>query len=142
MTWQEVCETALEYFEENSNDFIISIEELDSWDGFLGDERRNYMDSIDDYFYDSSVKDIMRAALNGEDYQYSHFDPEREYFYWDWNTLVSTDDRSYDNWLDDYFIQRLYRQYIELKLRNNNFYGIPEVISELFDSYYEEKGED
>lgn len=49
--------------------------------------------------------------------EYSQFNPNREYYYYDgYGNLVSSDDKDYSNYLDDYFIDDLLenRSYLSL----------------------------
>jgi len=142
MSWDEIVEKALEYFENNEQDFNYTIEELDSWCGYLDGQRYEYMDCIGDYFYDSSVKDIIEAALNGIDVSGGNFDTDREFFYWDWNQLVSTDNNSYSDWLNRYFIEKLYEEYSRNRKRNWSNMGLPKEIETMFAEYYENEVED
>ena len=141
MEWKDISDFAIDYFDDNHEDFYDTIDALDGWDGYLGDERRNPMWSIGDYFIDTLVKDIMRAALDGTDEQGSDFNPDREYFYWGgYGYLVSTDSCDYTDWLTTDFIKHLYQQYIKSKSGRWGFEDIPKPIVELFEQFYEETG--
>ena len=142
MSWDEIVEKALEYFENNEDEFNLTIEELDSWCGYLDGQRYEYMDYIGEFFYDSSVKDIIEAALNGTDVSGGSFDTDRQYFYWDWNQLVSTDNNSYSDWLDKYFIDKLYEEYYRNRKRNWFNMELPKEIEAMFSEYYENEVED
>ena len=141
MSWDEIVEKALEYFENNEDEFNFTIEELDSWCGYLDGQRYEYMDYIGEFFYDSSVKDIIEAALNGTDVSGGSFDTDRQYFYWDWNQLVSTDNNSYSEWLDSYFIEKLYTEYSRNRKKNWSTMELPKEIEAMFSEYYENEVE-
>lgn len=142
MSWDEIVEKALEYFENNEDEFNLTIEELDNWCGYLDGQRYEYMDYIGEFFYASSVKDIIEAALNGTDVSGGSFDTDRQYFYWDWNQLVSTDNNSYSDWLDKYFIDKLYEEYSRNRKRNWSNMELPKEIEAMFSEYYENEVED
>lgn len=143
MTWDELTDLAIEYFENNINEFNYAIEELDGWNGYLDGHYIREMDAVGDYFYDSPVRDIIQAALDGTSENGADFDPDEDYFYWDWNQLVSTNDYDYSNYLDKDFIESLYRQYYrQITKHYGSVLDLPEYIKNLFDEYMATEIED
>ena len=55
------------YFEENENTFTECIEELDSYNGYLGDERYYEMDMLNELFSDGNNIDLLNRAFFGRD---------------------------------------------------------------------------
>lgn len=114
------------YFEENESVFNECIEELDSWNGYLGDDRYYSMDELNEFFCDVKPIDILQRAYFGRDDDtwttdsrgektYGEFNPNRDYFYFNgYGNLVSSDYKDYTHKLDNYFVEALAenRQYI------------------------------
>lgn len=103
----------LAYYKENTEDFNSDIEELDSWNGCLVDDRVTPMEELDDFYQGVEPSEILRRAFFGYDEPYaksearSSFNPNRDYFYINgYGNLVSTDERDYSDYLvDEYFVQ-------------------------------------
>lgn len=115
----------LEYFRENEDVFTETIEELDSWNGYLGDDRYYSMEEMNDLFSGQSVEWILCRAFFGYDEEtwtinsdgtkeYGHFNPCRDYFSFNgYGNFVSADFKDYSDKLDNWFIDQL------LQYRNN-----------------------
>ena len=109
----------ISYFEENESAFNECIEDLDSYNGYLGDDRYYSMDEINDLFTGSEPIDILNRAYFGHDSDSWHtdsrgekvfgsFNPNRDYFCFNgYGNLVSSDHKDYTHMLDDYFIMSL-----------------------------------
>lgn len=104
----------LEYYKENTEDFNHDIEELDSFNGYLGEKRYFPMEDFSDYYQGTDPLEIMRRALFGYDDDDSTleekkpFNPNKDYFYFNgMRNLVSTDYRDYSDYLDDRFIEEI-----------------------------------
>lgn len=106
-TREDAIAAIMDYFKENEDEFSDSIESLDSWDGCLGDERRERMDAVDELFYGQKPSWILdRAFYGGDEKTDDGFCPWREYFYFDgYGNLVSTDERDYSDFLDENIIE-------------------------------------
>ena len=122
-----INEQLKELFESNDDLFIEAIEELDSYNGFLGDSRYYEMELLNEFYNGSEPLELLQRAYFGrdEDYhtdaqgnkQYSEFNPNREYFYFNgYGNLVSSDYKDYSYLLDDYFIEDLIENYESLYL--------------------------
>lgn len=131
-------EKILEYFEENAADFTQVIEELDCYCGYLGDDRVEDMEYLDDIFCDTKPTDILYRAFYGYDSDtwtedahgektYGEFNPNRNYFYFNgYGNLVSTDEKDYSNYLDMYFVDKLIEEHY-------NIDNIPEEVMEMIE---------
>ena len=49
-TREDTIKRIIEFFEENEDIFNDCIEELDGWDGYLGDDRYYSMDELNDLY--------------------------------------------------------------------------------------------
>lgn len=102
----------LAYYMKNTEDFNYDIEELDSWNGYLGDDKVIPMDELDEVFQGVDPSEIVRRSFFGFDEPYAKsearhsFNPNRDYFYFSgYGNLVSTDERDYSGYLDEDFVQ-------------------------------------
>lgn len=108
-----------ELFEQDEQLFNAAIEELDSYNGYLGDNRYYSMDELNDFYSDAEPLELLQRAYFGRDDDtwstdnsgaktYGEFNPNREYFYFNgYGNLVSSDYKDYSYLLDDYFIDDL-----------------------------------
>ena len=141
-------EKIIAFFEENENTFTACVEELDSYNGFLGDDRIYPMEELNELYAGTEPIDILYRAFYGHDAEnystdadgekhYSEFNPNRDYFYFNgYGNLVSCDYIDYSDKLDEYTIEQLQqnRQYIDT-IENE-----PEL-TELFDELEETEEE-
>lgn len=109
-------EKLMELFESNEELFNQTIEELDSYNGFLGDNRYYEMDMLSEFYCGTDPIELLNRAYFGYDSEtwhtdssgnkiYGAFNPNREYFsYNGYGNLVSSDYKDYSMYLDDYFI--------------------------------------
>ena len=136
-----LAEELFNYYKENEEDFNHDIEELDAWNGYLGDERIGEMDFLDELYQLKEATDILRSAYFGHDDDtwhdengekvYGKFNPNRDYFYLNgYGNLVSTDYKDYSSFLDEYFVQEIIDNECHLYLSD----GAQEII----DSYEDE----
>lgn len=117
----------IEFFENNENIFNDCVEELDSYNGYLGDDRYYNMDELNEYYNGVEPLELLRRAYFGRDDDtwttdnngnktYSEFNPNREYFYYNgYGNLVSSDYKDYTGKLDHYIIESMSenRRYID-----------------------------
>lgn len=108
-----------ELFEQDEQLFNAAIEELDSYNGYLGDNKYYLMDELNEFYRDSEPLELLQRAYFGRDDDtwttdnngvktYGEFNPNREYFtYNGYCNLVSSDYKDYSYLLDDYFIDDL-----------------------------------
>lgn len=119
MTREEMIKKIIEFFNDNDDTFIECIEELDGWDGYLGDNRWYSMDELGDLFAGSDSVELLNRAYFGRDdddwhtdkygeKHYNSFNPNREYFSFDgYANLVSSNFKDYSAYLDEYFVEKL-----------------------------------
>lgn len=115
------------YFEENEEVFNSCMEELDSYNGYLGDDRYYEMESLDEFYNGTNPLELLQRAYFGRDDDnwtkdasgnktYGEFNPNRDYFYYNgYGNLVSSDYKDYSAHLDEYAINSMLenRQYID-----------------------------
>jgi hypothetical protein len=114
-----IQEQLKELLEQDEQLFNTAIEELDSYNGYLGDNRYYSMDELNDLYSGTEPIEILQRAYFGRDNDtwttdssgnktYSEFNPNREYFtYNGYGNLVSSDYKDYSYLLDEYFIDAL-----------------------------------
>lgn len=116
----------ISYFEKNEDVFNSCIEELDSYNGYLGDCRYYEMELLNEFYAGTDPIEILNRAYFGRDDDnwttdnsgnktYSEFNPNRDYFYYNgYGNLVSSDYKDYSAQLDKYAIESMSenRQYI------------------------------
>lgn len=126
-TVEEITADIIEFFENNDDIFTECIEELDSYNGYLGDDRYYSMDELDEFYNGVEPSEILRRAYYGHDAEtyttdasgnkeYGAFNPNRNYFtYNGYGNLVSADYNDYSAHLDGYTIEAMNenRQYID-----------------------------
>ena len=112
-------EKIIEFFENNEDTFIECIEELDSYNGYLNDDRYYEMELLNEFYNSTEPVELLYRTFYGYDANnytfdssgnktYSEFNPNREYFkYNGYGNLVSTDYKDYSDKLDNYFIDSL-----------------------------------
>lgn len=136
------------YYKESADDDEIAnvMEELDAWNGFLGDDRVEPMEYLNEFYCNTDPIDILYRAYYGRDddtwttnahgeKEYGEFNPNREYFYFNgYGNLVSTDYRDYSSHLDYYFVDKLIEE-------ANNLYEISDEVRELINAYNESEDE-
>lgn len=124
---EQTINKIIEYFKENEDIFNACIEELDSYNGYLGDNRYYSMDMLDEFYHGVNPLEILQRAYFGRDDDtwttdsrgdktYGEFNPNREYFtYNGYGNLVSTDYPDYTAYLDHYAVEEMgeCRQWID-----------------------------
>lgn len=116
---QETINKILEYFKENEDVFEQCIEELDAYNGFLGDNRYYEMDMLDEFYNGVEPTEILARAYYGRDDDtyttdsngnrtYGEFNLNRDYFYYNgYGNLVSSDYKDYSTYLDENTVQEM-----------------------------------
>ena len=126
-TAEEITADIIAYFENNEETFNNCIEELDSYNGYLGDDRYYPMYELDEFYNGAEPLEILRRAYYGRDDDtwttdssgnktYGEFNPNRDYFYYNgYGNLVSSDYKDYSHLLDNYAIEAMSenRSYID-----------------------------
>lgn len=126
-TKETIIAEIIAYFEENDDVFNTCIEELDGYNGYLGDDRYFEMEMLDEFYHGEKATEILYRAFCGHDKdnyhtdangnkEYAEFNPNRNYFkYNGYGNLVSTDYPDYSHLLDHFFVEALAddRRYID-----------------------------
>jgi hypothetical protein len=145
---ENTIEKIIEYFEENEELFNSCIEELDSYNGYLNDDRYYLMEDLNEFYNGTDPIELLNRAYYGRDDDtwttdasgnktYGEFNPNREYFYYNgYGNLVSSDYKDYSAHLDRYAIESMSenRSYID-SIESD------EELSALFDELEEEEEE-
>lgn len=115
----EIMNRIINYFEENEEIYNEAVEELDSYNGYLGDDRYYSMYDLDELYRDTEPTEILYRAFYGHDDDcwhtdssgnkiYEAFNPNREYFYFNgYGNLVSSNYKDYSDKLDKYLIESM-----------------------------------
>ena len=139
----------IDYFKENDELFISCMDELDNYNGYLGDDRYYEMEELNELYNGSEPLEILQRAYFGRDDEtwyidsdgrkiYGEFNPNRNYFYFNgYGNLVSADYKDYSCHLDEYAIQEM----------NENRYWIDSIeddeeLSALFDELNQGENEE
>ena len=126
-TAEETTADIIEYLKNNEEIYNNCMEELDGYNGYLGDNRYYPMDELNEFYRDSDPLEILYRAFYGQDDDtwttdstgnktYGEFNPSREYFYYNgYGNLVSSDYKDYSFLLDSYAIKAMSenRNYID-----------------------------
>ena len=147
-TKKAIIADIIQYFKENENVFNDCMEELDSYNGYLGDDRYYNMDELNDIYSGQEPQEILFRAFYGFDAdmwmtdssgnkEYGMFNPNRNYFYFNgYGNLVSSDYKDYSDKLDGYAIEAMSenRNYID-SIEDDN------ILADLFDELEEAEEE-
>ena len=134
----------IQYFKEKGDGFNDCMEDLDSYNGYLGDDRYYNMDELNDFYIGQEPQEILFRAFYGfdadgwhtdsrGDKEYGAFNPNRNYFYFNgYGNLVSSDYKDYSDKLDEYAVEAMSedRNYI-------NSIEDDDILSDLFDELEE-----
>lgn len=126
-TKEAIITDIIQYFKENEDVFNDCMEELDSYNGYLGDDRYYDMEELNDLYSGQEPQEILFRAFYGFDAdmwmtdssgnkEYGAFNPNRNYFYFNgYGNLVSSDYKDYSDKLDGYAIEEMSenRNYID-----------------------------
>lgn len=141
---KQAINNIIEFFKNNEDEFNAAIEELDSYNGYLGDDRYYNMDKLDELYSGTEPTEILCRAFYGYDEdtyttdahgnrEYGAFNPNRDYFtYNGYGNLVSADYKDYSAHLDPWTIESMSENRAYIDTIDNN----PEL-SELFNALEE-----
>lgn len=116
---EQTIRKIIEYFTENDEIFTRCIEELDSYNGYLNDDRYYEMEMLSEFYNGTDPIELLQRAYYGRDDDtwttdsngnktYGEFNPNREYFYYNgYGNLVSSDYKDYSAHLDKYAIESM-----------------------------------
>lgn len=114
-----LVENIIGYLKDNEGVLTKCIEELDDYNGYLGDDRYYPMDELNELYNGSNPIELLQRAFYGRDDDtwhtdshgekvYGSFNPNREYFYFNgYGNLVSSDYKDYSYKLDGYLVESL-----------------------------------
>ena len=128
MTWNDVCEKAIKYFEDDIQDYGNQLKDTcNDLDIYFSDIHP--MEELEDLYGNEDPLDIMKLALRSTDEWKSDFDLDREYFRIESDgSLTSTDDvEDPEDYLDADLIRRIYEK--------REYAGLPRFIEKLFAAY-------
>ena len=149
MERNEKVNAIIEWFEDNEDVFNDCIEDLDSYNGYLGDDRYYSMDELSELYSGADPIELLNRAYFGHDAEtwhtdshgekeYGPFNPNRDYFTFNgYGNLVSADYKDYSAFLDKYAVESM--------AENRNYiYEIDNDpdLRELFDALEDEEGEE
>ena len=105
------------FFKNNLDEFVSAIEELDSYNGYLDNNRLYEMKMLDEFYQGQSATEILRRAFYGHDErdgEKSEFNPNRKYFYFNgYGNLVSVDENGKEDYYKDFLSKYCVEQIIE-----------------------------
>lgn len=139
-TKELIIDDIIQLFTANTELFNDCMEELDVYNGYLGDNRYYSMYELDEFYRDSDPLEILRRAYYGRDNDtwttdsngnktHGEFNPNREYFYYNgYGNLVSSDYKDYSAHLDHYAIEAMSESRCYIDSIDNN-----EELTALFD---------
>ena len=137
MTKRELLARAEEILRNDDDIFVSCCEELDCYNGLLGDDRCEPMDFFDDYFCDTRPLDIINRLD-------CDFNASDDYFYFDGCGNVCSTDYPADRYRDlidyDDLVDSLVDDYNHIDIYNDR---LDEVIEALVnEDYYDEDCEE
>ena len=115
--YEEKINAIIKYFKDNEETFNACIEELDSYNGYLGDDRYYFIEELDEFYCNTKPTEILYRAFYGhdEDYyttdsdgdkHYEEFNPNKEFFRYDgYGNLVSANYKDYSAHLEPFAIE-------------------------------------
>ena len=132
---QYIYNAMLDMVQADSNLLTEICEELDSWDGFLGDDRCYSMDEIDEILGDKKPSELLNMVS-------SDFNYNDDYFYFNgYGNLESCDDKE-DHYLDIFTHEEILDTYLDkyyhCDLTNTDL----EELADIYDSYSEDDMEE
>lgn len=147
-TKEDIIADIIQYFKENEDVFNDCMEDLDSYNGYLGDDRYYDMEELNDFYSVQEPQEILLRAFYGFDADtwttgssgnkiYEAFNPNRDYFHLNgYGNLVSSNYKDYSDKLDEYAIEEMSenRNYID-SIENDD------ILSGLFDELEEAEEE-
>lgn len=143
-TKEAVIADIIQYFKENENVFSDCMEELDSYNGYLGDDRYYSMEELNGLYTGQEPQEILFRAFYGFDADswhtdssgnkiYEAFNPNRDYFYLNgYGNLVSSDYKDYSYKLDEYVIEEMSENKSDIESIEND-----DTLAGLFDELEE-----
>lgn len=135
-----IIDDIITYFENNEDVFNDCIEELDGYNGYLGDDRYYSMDELDEFYRYTDPTELLQRVYFGYDEKdviidqwgeehHKEFNPMKDYFrYNGYGNLVSTNYKDYSDHLDKYAIEAMSENRYDIYSIDND-----EELTTLFD---------
>ena len=142
MSREQIIRKIIVYFKENPEVFNEIIEELDSYNGYLEDDRWYPMGFLNEYLADEEPISILQRAFFGysEPNHNEPFNPNDNYFRFNgYANLVSSYEPDYSDHIDRYTVEEIIenRDFIDDSAITND-----ETLSSLFDLLDDEDQEE
>ena len=143
---EKLIERIIKIFEEDKNLFEECIEQLDAYNGYLGDDRFYPMEELEELLSNKSPLDLLNMAYFGRDDEswhydssnnkiYDSFNPNRNYFYFNgYGNLCSCNYKDYSSHLDKWAIESMLEDRYWVDAIDDN-----EELRELFDKLEEDQ---
>lgn len=144
---EKLIERIIKIFEEDEELFEECIEQLDAYNGYLGDDRFYPMEELEELLSNKSPLDLLNMGYFGRDEEYwtydqsgnkiypHSFNPNRNYFYFNgYGNLCSCDYKDYSSHLDKWVIESMVENRYWVDAIDDN-----EELSELFDKLEEDQ---
>ena len=130
VTFDELFDKAVQMLNDDEDLFNDMCEELDSWNGYLGDDRWIPMWEFNDIMNGVEPLDIAEKIWQED------FNPRDEYFKFTITGVVSSDYRDYtDDYSAEDIIDELQSHYAHLWFNNDSLKAIIEALSEGHEEY-------
>lgn len=138
-TTEEIIEEIIDFFKEETETFNNCIEELDNYNGYLGDRRYYEMEYLNEFFADYEPTEILCRTYYGGDEdtaiktedgtkRYGEFNPMREFFYFNgYGNLISSNFKNYEDFIEPYTIMEISKNREEI---DSTYYN--DKLTELF----------
>ena len=132
---QYIYNAMLDMIKADSDLAVEVCEELDSWDGFLGDDRCYSMDEIDEILGDRKPSELLNMVS-------SDFNYNDDYFYFDgYGNLESCDDKE-DHYLDVFTHEEILDTYLDKYYHCDLSNADLEELADIYDGYSEDDMEE
>lgn len=118
-TREQIIDDIISFFADNDDALTECIEDLDTYNGYLDDDRYYDMEMLDEFYAGADPTEILQRAFYGHDAEswhtdsrgekeYGAFNPNRDYFrYNGYGNLVSYDYKDYSDHNDFCFVVAL-----------------------------------
>jgi hypothetical protein len=130
VSYDDLYQKAIELLVKDTDLFNNMCKELDSWDGFLGDDRYYLMYEFDELLYGKSPLEIAEL-VSGED-----FNTGDDYFRFTMYGVESTSDVDYSEYYSaEDVLDRVIDDYGHLWFSDDDFKDIVEALDNRYDYY-------